>query len=74
MLDRDLAEPSDLRGVEATGVLDADRLEPDFCCGVALGYVHVWRLDAVPRVEGEAEAIDPEKRGHAVLLPLSRAP
>ena len=50
MLDRDLAEPPHLRGVEATSVLDADRLEPDLRCRVALGHVHVWRLDLVPRV------------------------
>jgi hypothetical protein len=36
--------------------------------------VQVWRLDPVPRVEGEAEALEVEKRGHAVLLPLSHAP
>ena len=74
MPDRNLAEPPHFRGVEATSVLDADRLEPDLRRGVALGYVHVWRLDPVPRVEGEAEAFDPEKCGHAVLLPRYRAP
>lgn len=74
MLGRDLAQPPQLRGVEAEDVLDTHRLQPDLRRGVALGRVHVWRLDPVPRVEGEAEALDPKERGHAVLLPLSRAP
>jgi hypothetical protein len=32
--------------------------------------VHVWRLDPVPRIEGEAEALDPKEYALCSFTPL----
>jgi hypothetical protein len=60
VLDREMAKPAQLRRVETTGVFDPNRFEPDLGRCVAFGHVDVRRLDPVPGVEGEAEALDPE--------------
>lgn len=74
MLDRNLAEPPHFRRVQTVRIFDANRSEPDLGRGVALGHVHMRRLDPVPGIEGESEAFDPKERRHAALLPSLGVP
>ncbi len=74
VLDYDLSCPRQLAGSKPSCPGKRDRSKPELSLAIALSHVHVGRFVAFVAEEVEAEAIDPQNRGHRIRIPTMESP